>query len=90
MGPKSCRVFPMSRKITEANRADLIVPFHAEVRPVIVYPNPTGVCRSGPFVTSWLCEHAGPQQATEQDEIIACAICVYDLNAGAYVVEDIP
>jgi hypothetical protein len=78
----------MSRKITRANRTDWIAPFHADLRSVLLSPNEIFVSRSGVVFTSSLCEHAAPQPASEEYEIIACEVCCADLRAGAPIAQE--
>src|SRR6266849_245901 len=65
-------------KIIKANRTEWIVPHSTQPRPVLVFPN------SGPgHFTSWICEEAAPQRATEEGQIIVCESCHAALAAGA-------
>jgi hypothetical protein len=53
--------------------------FLATTSYVIVSPNPSST------FPSWLCDHAAPQKATREDEVIACGLCYDALSAGAQI-----
>jgi hypothetical protein len=71
-------------KIIEANRLELIPTLSQLTKPVIIHPNPDL------RFTSWLCEHAAPQRATEEVQLIACEFCRIALAAGERIVPDVP
>jgi hypothetical protein len=69
--------------IVKANRDEWIAPVPTNpTRSVILEPNPN----TGPF-EGWICEHAAPQAATEDSQIIVCDVCLAALDAGAETVK---
>jgi hypothetical protein len=71
----------MKDKIVKANRTESIAPYSAQPRRVLVTRNYSPDL--GPFFQSWICEHAGPQKATGEEQVILCNSCYGALNAGA-------
>jgi len=67
-------------KVVRANTEEWLVPLSfATTHIVIVSPNPFS------RFPSWVCDHAAPQPATREDEVIACGVCYDALNAGAEI-----
>ena len=73
----------LDRKVVKANRAEWIPPLSLVAAPsVIISPN-----LNSPF-PSWICEHAAPQAATEEGQVIACETCYEALAIGADIAVD--
>ena len=66
--------------VVRANIEECLAPLTVTaIKYVIVSPNPNSQ------YPSWLCDHAVPQNATREDEVIACGRCYNALNAGAQI-----
>lgn len=73
----------MDYKIIKANRTEYLLPVYLQLRPVVVEPNLS--YGRGPHFTSWICEEAAPQAATEERLVILCDACFSAQKAGARI-----
>jgi hypothetical protein len=67
-------------KITEARRTAWLEPFTAELRSVLVFPNPSS------SLTSFICDEAEPESATEEKQVILWSGCFAAHAAGAEII----
>ena len=66
-------------KITRA-RSTAWLAFTAQLRSVLVFPNPSSNFRSS------ICDEAAPEAATEEGHVILCDACFAAHEAGAEIV----
>ena len=69
-------------KIIEAKETAWLEPFTAQLRSVLVFPNPRSNFRS------LICDEAAPEAATEEGQVILCTPCFAAYKAGAEIVPD--
>jgi hypothetical protein len=73
----------LHRKVVKGNRAEWVAPPSlVDAASVIISPN-----LNSPFA-SFICEHAAPQVASEEAQVIACEICYEALATGADIAVD--
>ena len=76
----------MSENIVETNRIEWLLPHSTQPRPILVSPNHSS--GSVPFLQSWICDHAAPQAATMEGQIILCGGFCAARKAGAEFVDE--
>jgi hypothetical protein len=75
-------------KIIKAKRDEWIAPVSTKTPPpsVLLFPNEN--FGPGESLDGWICDHAAPQAATAEGQIIVCERCRDAMNAGAEIVKD--